>query len=427
MKAYTIYPAAVDGEKQAPPSKSYTHRALVAGFLTGRNYRVVHPLDSDDTRATAQGLVDLGAEIHMGRGSWRMQPPSANRPRRTPLRIQCHQSGTTLRFLSAVASLAKTPTILEGDDRLSRRPMNPLYRVLRRAGVSVHLQNYPRALPVQIRGPLTPVDATLDTSLSSQFLSALLFVLPTLSGPSTLLLRGRPVSEDYVLATARVLQAHQVLLDLGRTRVLVPGGQQYRGRTFPVPGDASSAAYLWAAAAVTGGRVRVRGVTRGWPQADTLILQILQRMGARVTQFSDGARVEGGPLRGVSVDLTGAPDLFPLVSVLAAVARGRSRLRGAAHAIHKESNRRWAGRRLARFFGASVRSSSLGLDIEGSRPLRPIRLMDIEDHRVAMSAAVGALTASRPSVIANVDCVSKSYPAFWSDLTDLGARFGERP
>ncbi|EQD48201.1 secreted protein containing 3-phosphoshikimate 1-carboxyvinyltransferase, core domain protein, partial [mine drainage metagenome] len=174
-------------------------------------------------------------------------------------------------------------------------------------------------------------------SESSQFASALFLTLPTLAGASRVRLMGTLVSEPYLDATLAVLRFHGVEAKRDGRVFSTPGHQQYRGNRFPIPTDASSAAYLWAGAAVSeGGRITVSGFDPEWPQADLVVLDLLEAWGATVSRRSGRATVSAGERRPIRFDLTRAPDLLPLAGVLAALAPGRSLLSGAAHAAFKE-------------------------------------------------------------------------------------------
>jgi 3-phosphoshikimate 1-carboxyvinyltransferase len=416
MTLRAVRPGRARGRIRAPPSKSYTHRALVAAHLARRPTAVERPLDADDTRATARALVAFGSRVVRGGRVWSVRP-SGRSPRRR--RIDCGASGTTLRLAVALAAREGRATEFTGTARLGARPMEELLRALRTLGAECTATGRSGGLPLRVCGPIEGGSLALDASESSQFTSALLFVLPTCRRGSTLRLRGRIVSAPYIEATRAVLRFHGIRVHGSGSRLRLPGGQAYSGARFRVPGDASSAAYLWSAAALTGGDVRVDGLPVAWPQADLAILSILDRLGARVDRTGDSVRVRGGARRAFSVDLTDCPDLYPLAGVLAASALGRSRLRGAAHAALKESDRRAATVRLARALGASVKLRAGGLDIVGDGRPRGFTLRGLDDHRLVMSAAVGALGADRPSRVGEAEAVAKSYPGFWSALDRL--------
>jgi len=404
------------GVVRAPPSKSYTHRALVVGRLAHRPYHLVRPLDSDDTRATVGALRALGSTVRCEKTVWTVRPGRSRVSRRTAV-IDCRESGTTLRFAAALGALEDRRVLLGGRGRLAERPMAPLLKALRTLGAECRAAS--GRAPVEVRGPIHAGRVTVDGSESSQFASALLLTLPTLPGESLLELHGPIVSAPYLEATLAVLTFHGIRLERRGRRFRISGGQSYRATEFRVPGDASSAAYLWAAAAATGGTVRVTGIPPRWPQADLAILHILTDGGARVRRSRDGAEVDGPIVRPFTVDLTDAPDLYPLAGVLASIVPGRSELRGAAHVAFKESDRRAGTALLARSLGARVRDSRRGLVIDGTASPRPFSLPHLRDHRSVMSAAVGALAARGPSRIGDARAVEKSFPAFWTTLRGI--------
>lgn len=416
MTAIRIRPGTANGSLTAPPSKSYTHRALVAAHLARRPFRVERPLRSDDTLATVRAIRALGSSVRIRPRHWTVAPASGPAGRVT---IDCGESGTTLRFASALAALHRTPVRLTGRGRLPFRPLRALTTALSNLGASIDRPTPPRTLPMTITGPMHGGRVEIDASESSQFVSALLLTLPVVRPSSDLRLATAPVSAPYIDATRAVLGEQGVRLGARGRRFAIPGGQRYGGRRFRVPGDASSAAYLWAAAAITGGTVTVRGIDSAWPQADLTVLDLLVRCGATVRRSSAAITVTGGERRPFRMGFDAAPDLYPLAGVLAATADGRSVLQGGAHAAAKESDRRAETARLARAFGATARLTSTALTIDGTPRPRAIALRDALDHRVVMSAAVGALAAAGESRVGDARAVRKSYPGFWRDLRRL--------
>ncbi len=424
MSTRRLRPAVVSGRVRAPPSKSYTHRAVVAGFLSGRVHRIANPLDSDDTRATLRLVAALGAEVHRRPGRWTICP--RDRAGRSGRTVDCGESGTTLRFGVALASLDSAATCFTGRGRLPLRPVGPLLRALRMLGGTAVPSSTARSLPLRVTGPIHGGRVSVDASESSQFASALLLALPTLTDRSRIVLRGRVVSAPYLDATRAVLRAHRVRVRVRSNGFEVPGAQAFAARQFVVPGDASSAAYLWAGAAVTGGAVQVDDLDGTWPQADLRILDLLRQTGCDVRVRRSSVRVAGRSQLGFSMNFTASPDLYPLAGAIAATIPRTSRLSGAPHLASKESDRRTETVRLVRALGASVRETSGGLTIHGvSRPQR-VRLPDLADHRLTMSAAVAALAADGPSTIGPADSVAKSFPGFWEALGSLGAEVAAR-
>ena len=424
----TLEPGALWGKIPAPASKSYTHRALCVAYQTHRSYRVVNPLSSDDTLATARGLKNLGCRMRIGRGTWKVLPGPG--PSQRNVAIDCAASGTTWRLLAALAALSPARTVLTGSHRLEERPIAPLLRALEQLGADARNESNREGRATTIRGPLKGGIASISGGISSQFLSALLIALPRAASPSTIHVVDGLVSAPYVQATLSVLREAGIRVKVRGSTYRIPGGQRFGGSRFVVPGDASSAAYWWAAAAITGGSVTVSGIERRWPQADLEILRVLERAGAQVQVRSNSISVHGPVARGFDADLTDAPDLYPLLGVVAcAVPGGRSYLRGASHAAAKESDRRKGTASLVKALGGHPGWIHRGstLQISGAYRLRPIRLAGLVDHRMVMSAAVGALAASGPSTLSDASCVAKSYPGFWKDLQRLGGRLEVEP
>ncbi len=420
MTELRVYPGSVRGQCRAPASKSYTHRALIAGFLARRAYRVRNPLHSDDTRRTREGLRRLGVRIRRAGEDWELRPGRSPGSPRT-VTIPCGASGTTLRLLAGVAALQRRSVRFTGARELARRPFRPLVESLAAGGVTARLPRGSLGLPTTIRGPLHPATFPVEIGVSSQFLSSLLLVLPTLPEASSIATLGDPVSRPYVDATLEVLRAHRIRVQERSGGFRVPGNQTYIGAGFDVPGDASSAAYLWAAAALTGGRVKVTGIPARWPQADFEILKVLSNAGAQIRRTPTETTLEGPLSHGFDHDFTNAPDLFPLCGAVAARIGGTSRLRGAPHLQFKESDRVEETIRLCHALGARVGRRGDVLEITGGSTAPSAGRLEFHDHRLVMAAAVAALAGPSAVRVQDTDAVRKSYPAFWRDLRKLGA------
>jgi 3-phosphoshikimate 1-carboxyvinyltransferase len=414
-----VRPVPLRGTVVAPPSKSYTHRAAVLAHLSERPVTVHGPLDSEDTRATLGGLVALGARVERSPGDWRIDGRNARLSAGRAL-VRCGSSGTTLRFLVSVAALREAPSRFVLSAELSRRPVRPLLDSLQRQGARVRRGD---GGALTVYGPIRPGRFRLETSLSSQFLSSLLQVLPRLDAPSEVVLSGATVSAPYVEATAALLRRAGARLRYARGRWRVDAPTPFTARRFSITGDASSAAPLWVGAAISGGAVEVSGIDRRWPQADLAVLELLTAAGAGVRSRGASVRVEGGRLQAFRFRFDDCPDLLPLAGVVAAfTGRGSCALVGARHASAKESDRVLETARLARALGARVEVRPSEIRIRpGALPKR-LRWETAPDHRVVMAAAVAATGLAEPSRIAHPEAVRKSYPGFWSALGELGAR-----
>lgn len=423
MTTVRLVPGPLRGRLRAPPSKSYTHRFVLAAHLSGRPSRLRRPLESDDTARTAEAVRALGSRVRTGPGTWSVAPDPA-RERRRSCTVDCGESGTTLRLLAPAAALLDRSVRFVGRGRLPSRPMEPLFRTLSALGATIDRGNRGAALPFGIRGPIHGGRVDLPVSESSQFTSALLMSLPLVTPDSFVRPIGTPVSEPYVLATLAVMRRQGVEVARTARGFRIPGGQRYRAVDAEVPGDASSAAYLWAGAAISGGRTTVTGIPTRWPQADLAVLELLGRYGAGVSRRGSSVTVEGFRRRPFRIRLDDAPDLYPLAGVLAASASGRSELVGAAHVVAKESDRRAETIRLVHAMGGRAVATPAGLAVEGTARPRRLDLRGVHDHRLVMSAAVAALAAGGPSRVADAACVGKSYPGFFDDFARLGVEVG---
>lgn len=412
-----VHPAGggVEGSVEAPPSKSYTHRAVFAALLACGESVVLNPLLSGDTRATIGAARRMGARLRLSGRALAVEGVCGEP--RPPGWVYCAGSGTTLRIATAVASLIGEPVLLYGDSTLRRRPMKPLLDALAGLGVeSLSRDGYP---PVAVRGPAKGEAAEVDASISSQFASALLFIAPLLG--ATVRVRGRPASRPYIDLTLKVLEAFGAEFERSGYSLFKPRRGLYRPAAYRVPGDYSSASFMLAAGAI-GGRVRVHGLDPQDAQADRAIVGILRDMGARV-RWGDGfVEAEStGALEAVEVDLRDSPDLAPVVAALAAHARGVTMVRGVGHLSYKESDRLESITGALRSIGVEARSGGDWIEVKGGR-VRGGRADSRGDHRIAMMLAIAAIGAEAPVEIVGAERIGDSYPSFTSHLSSLGVR-----
>lgn len=411
-------PSEVRGTVRAPPSKSYTHRAIVMAALSGGPCHVRRPLRSEDTEATAAGIEAFGGEVRRGDEELRITAAGLRTPQEE---IDARNSGTTLRLLSGVAALVAGPTVLTGDASLRRRPMAPLLDALTRLGAPSRSRSGDGRPPVEVRGVLRGGEASISGSVSSQFLSSLLIAAPLAPEPTTLLVLPPIRSEPYVEVTRSMLRAFGVRVHAGDHRFEVPPGQTYRPADVDVPGDFSSAAFPMVAAAIAGGDVTVEGLDLSRPQGDRRILDLLRTFGARVDVSGDRVRVRAGELRGQTVDLNDTPDLFPILAVLATQAHDETRFVNGEHLRLKESDRIETTVALLRAMGADAVATRDGCVVHGPARLRGAFVDCRGDHRILMAAAVAALVADDSVDITDPWCFRVSYPGFLEDFRSLGA------
>jgi 3-phosphoshikimate 1-carboxyvinyltransferase len=409
--------SAVSGEVYAPPSKSYTHRAILITAL-GPGGIVKRPLLSADTRATVAASEAFGARITLS-DEVKIVGVS-DRPQTPEDVINVLNSGTTLRFCSAVASITDG-AVLTGDASIRTRPNGPLLSTLSELGATAFsIRNNGKA-PLVVRGKMRGGTAHLQGGVSSQFLSALLIAAPLAEKDTKIVIEGELKSRPYAEITLDMLADAGVSVQAKPQEFNVSGGQSYGLKSYTIPGDFSSASYPLAAAAVTGSEVTVKGILPS-RQGDSAIIDILNRMGARVSWDKEKGdlKIKGGELVGVEVDASRTPDLVPTISVLGAVASGKTIVVNAEHVRHKETDRLHAmAVELARM-GADIRERPDGLEITGGK-LHGASLHGYHDHRIVMALTVAGFVAGGTK-IDTAEAVDVSYPGFFQDMGKLGAK-----
>lgn len=422
----TVFPSRLGGEVTVPPSKSYGHRLLIAAALCDRPTAIIGLGDCDDIRATADCLRTVGTGIGYDGSRCIITPRKGFRAElRTELRtdkkvvLDCGQSGSTARFLLPVVAALGINARMVGSGRLPERPMLPLTDLLRRHGVTVSRDN----LPLDISGKLCGDGFEADGSVSSQFISGLLFALPLLGHPCTLRVTGKAESVNYIDMTVSVLRGFGAdILQKGNT-FEVNSGFHAKAEEYRVEGDWSAAAFWMAAGAVGGKGIKINGLSADSLQGDRAVCAALAGFGAEVTVLGDSVTVQRSRrLHSAVIDCKNIPDLVPALAVAAAYAEGESIFRNISRLRIKESDRVEAVISMLSAFGIGAYADTDCLHVTGGHPHGGV-VNSFGDHRIAMAAAVCAAFAEGESVISEPGCASKSYPDFFTDFAEkLGGK-----
>jgi len=415
---YRARPSRVSGTVRAPPSKSYTHRAIILAALSGGPCDIRRPLLAEDTLASSAGVEALGAEVTRTPDGLRISTDGLHPPNRS---IDAKNSGTTLRLLAGVASLLPGTTVLTGDASLRKRPMGPLLDSLSDLDAKARSLSGDGRPPVEIQGVLRGGTTSIDGSVSSQFISSLLIACPLAAASSEIHVRPPFLSEPYVEVTRQMVRSFGGAVEPRGDGFYVRGGQDYRPTDVDVPGDFSAAAFPLVAAAITGGDVTVDGLDPNGPQGDRAIIEILRAFGAKVNVSEHRVRVQGGEVASQVVDVGETPDLFPILAVLATQARGETRFVNGAHLRFKESDRIISTVAMLRSLGADAEATGDGCIVRGPSRLRGAFVDSRGDHRILMAAAVAGLVADDAVDITDPWCFRVSYPSFLDDFRSLGA------
>lgn len=406
----------LSGTVKAPPSKSYTHRAVIVASLAEGRSMIADPLVSEDTLSSLRACRAFGVRIHEEAQGWVVH--GSGGALETPEDvIDVGNSGTTLRIMTSVAGLAENYTVFTGDESLRKRPMQPLLDALRPLGVTAVSSRMNGLPPIIVRGGFRGGETSIDGRVSSQFISSILIAAP-LSGGVELSVEGEFISRPYVDMTLDVMGRFSVPVSYS-DGIFTVEPSVYRAVDYTVEGDYSSASYLAGAAAVAGGEVRIQNLFWDSKQGDMLILDILKDMGADVRRGDDHAVVSStGELEGVSVDLHNAPDLLPTVAVLGAIAEGRTEIRGVEHARYKETDRIGTCAAELKALGLQVRELKDGMIIQGDITGKTVKSHG--DHRLAMAFTLIGLR--RGIRIKDGDVFSVSFPDFIEKMNSLGCR-----
>jgi len=420
----TIRNSRVEGRAHAPPSKSYTHRAiLAAGYADGA---VVHrPLISADTKATMGAVDAFGGDVVRVKNALEVEGFDGT-PGVPEGIIDCANSGTTMRLVTGAAALADGMTVLTGDASLRSRPHGPLLDAIDALGGSARSTRGNGQAPLVVEGPISGGTVAIPGDVSSQFITSLLMAGAVTEDGVDIELTTELKSAPYVDITLEVLDAFGVTVERTTGGYHVDGGQSYRpeGGDYDVPGDFSSASYLLAAGAIAADDVV--HVESAYPsaQGDTAIVDILDRMGADIEWHRDDGVVDvrRSSLSGIEVDVADTPDLLPTIAVLGAVADGTTSIVNAEHVRYKETDRVSAMAEELESMGASVTEEQDALHVHGEdTELAGATVDGRGDHRIVMSLAVAGLVADGETTIQGAEHVSVSFPEFLDVLYDLGA------
>jgi 3-phosphoshikimate 1-carboxyvinyltransferase len=420
----TIQPSTVSGNIVAPASKSSMQRACALALLNTGETTLLNPGNSNDDMAALEIIEKSGAIIFREEdGTLRIK--GAN----SPLFIDggvldCGESGLGIRMFTPIAALSSAEVTITGSGSLLQRPMHFFDEIFPQLRISVHSNN--GYLPIKIKGPLVPTDITIDSSLSSQFLTGLLIAFgKAATGPVTINVTNLK-SKPYIDLTVQMMKQFGCEVENNnyesftiKPTTQLPG----KPKVYTVEGDWSGAAFLLVAGAIAGG-ITVNGLELSSAQADKAILQALMDSGVNIS-IEEKQIVINTPLNAMlkpfHFNATDCPDLFPPLVSLAAYCSGTTIIEGVSRLMHKESNRALTLQEEFLKMGIEIILQDDLMMIKGGTGLNGVRVSSRHDHRIAMACAVAALRADGETIIEHADAVNKSYPGFFEDLKLLGA------
>ncbi len=422
----TFCPARLAGETAAPASKSEAHRRMICAGLTAGETVLTGFMPSEDMTATMNCLSALGVGLREERGT--LTVAGGARPPLMPL-MDCGESGSTLRFFVPVALALTGGGVFRMHGRLSQRPMDVYQDLFVPRGVRWHMRegaDDAAELSVVAAGAQMQAGSyVLPGSVSSQFVSGLLFTLPLLPGESELTVTPPVESAAYIRMTVQTLLDSGI--ELEETEPFhwrIPGMQRYAAKSGALEGDWSQAA-AWLCAGALGADIRVRALRADTLQGDRAILRHLQALGAAVEENEDFVRVAGGRLHGAELDMRDTPDIAPMVALVCQLAEGESRLNGCGRLRLKESDRLRATVRMLNDLGGHAREDGDAIVIRGVGGLRGnVTVEDEHDHRMVVLASLAALRADGPVTVRDAEALNKSWPGYPEAYRALGGVIG---
>lgn len=429
MSTVKIYPTKLKGEIKIPPSKSLSHRAIISGSLSNGVSEIDNLIFSDDIKATIQGMRSLGTnlasiETECHEETYCITLEGNSKVEALKDKIDCKESGSTLRFLIPFAGLTGDEMTFTGRGKLVERPLDTYYRIFDEQ--NIEYINNSGNLPLRIKGMLRPGTFKIEGNISSQFITGLMFVLPLLDGDSKIEITTELESKGYVDLTLDILKKFNIEIENNDYKEFhIKGNQQYKSRYYRVEGDYSQAAF-WIVAGLLGSSIKCRDLDINSLQGDKAILDIVKRMNGNIDIKEDIIEINESGTDGIIIDASQCPDLVPVLTVLASVSNGTTKIINAERLRIKESDRLKAISTELNKLGANVQELEDGLLIEGKEKLVGGIVDSWNDHRIAMALAVASIKCTEAVIITGSDAVKKSYPDFWRDFVDLGGQIDEQ-
>jgi len=403
-----LTPSKLIGRVTAPSSKSFSHRTLIAAALAGGVSEIANISPSADIDATASALTALGAKIFRDGNSYTVI--GIKTPAREAV-IDCHESGSTMRFIIPIAAALGCSCEFRGSGRLPQRPITPYIRELGRNGAVINRTE--GVMPFTMNGKLRGGDYLLEGDISSQFISGLLFALPLCAESSVIRLSSRLESKPYADMTVQTLANFGISINESEENGLpvyrIKGGQKYRHAEFTVEGDYSQAAFYFAANAL-GSEITVDNLNKQSVQGDKAILDIIKNISGV------------NRLKAFTADVSDIPDLVPVLTVLGCFTDGVSRIVGAKRLRIKESDRLAAVADALNALGGNISVKEDSLEIQPIEHFHGGTVNGANDHRIVMAAAIASTMAEDTVTITDGEAVEKSYPDFWTDFNSLGGK-----
>lgn len=412
-----VSPSNFFGSVSVPASKSFTHRAILAAAMCRESSILDNVTISDDIFATLSVIEKLGASYQIKGKNLKIVGAlhSLLKSSKRLIKIDCFESGSTLRFLIPIAAAFGKNLEIRGRGRLLSRPIDCYIDAFKEQNVAI--EKFGRE-KLCISGQLKPDTYFINGKISSQFVTGLLMALPNLYGKSSLKLKTDLCSKPYVDITLDVLKSFGIDIAEGDGEYIIDGGQRYKSIEYEIEGDWSQAAFFEVLGCVA--PISIVGLNPKSIQGDMRLLRLIERCGGNVRWEKDVLRVSPGNLSSFCINIKDIPDLTPSIAILACMCSGRSVIEGISRLKFKESNRIISVVNMLRNIGGKVAVEGDRMLIDGVKAFDGGVVDSYNDHRIAMAATIAVAYSKKPITILNANSVSKSYPNFYKDYQSLG-------
>lgn len=416
-----IKPKTLNGIIKAPPSKSMSHRTIIAASLSKGNSKITNLIFSEDILATCKALENFGAKIERDENF--LNVFSKGKIEILDNNIECNESGSTLRFLIPFGAMVNSDVVFNGKGKLKIRPLTPYFDIFNKQLIDY---NYDDSLPLIIKGKLKSGKFMITGDISSQFITGLMFALPLLEGDSEINITSPLESKGYIDLTLEILNEFNIkILNNNYKSFKIKGNQRYKNTDYKIEGDYSQAAFFIVAALI-GEKIVINDLKYNSKQGDREIIEISKRMNGKIIIKEDNIFVYPSRTIGTIIDASQCPDIIPILTVLAALSEGTTEIINASRLRIKESDRLKAISTELNKLGADVKEKNDGLIIYGKDNLNGGIVDGWNDHRIVMSLAIASIKCKNDVTIIGSDAVKKSYPTFFEDFKKLGGCFNAK-